>query len=413
MVKRQISIPLDIEDVDVLKVEVQGNSLHIQVESNLKYATCEQCGRRVTTFHGYGEWVKVQHLPSFGQKVLIHYRPKRYECPYCENHPTTRQQLGWHEANSPHTKAYDEYLLRALVNSTVQDVSAKEQIGYDCVAGVVERCIARQVDWTQYQRLGTLGLDEIALLKGHGHFVAIISAQLPDGHVALLGVLADRKKETVKAFLQTIPPALRATIDSACSDLYDGYLQAVREVLPKVRLVIDRFHVAKLYRQAADELRKTELKRLRKTLPQQEYQQLKGSLWTFRKNQADLQPDEQLILARLFTYSPVLKLAYSLREQLTAIFDQAPFKNDAKRLLRDWQAQVHLSGLSCFDSFLKTLHRYWQEITNYFVDLRTSAFVEGLNNKLKVLKRRCYGLTNLDHLFQRLFLDLEGYRLFA
>ena len=187
----------------------------------------------------------------------------------------------------------------------------------------------------------------------------------------------------------------------------------MREVLPKVRLVIDRFHVAKLYRQAADELRKTDLRRLRKTLSQQEYQQLIGSLWAFRKNQADLQPDEQLILTQLFTYSPALKLAYALREQLTAIFEQAPFKNDAKRRLRDWQAQVQLSGLSCFDPFLKTLRRYWQEITNYFVDLRTSGFVEGLNNKLKVLKRRCYGLTNLDHLFQRLFLDLEGYRLFA
>ena len=71
------------------------------------------------------------------------------------------------------------------------------------------------------------------------------------------------------------------------------------------------------------------------------------------------------------------------------------------------------SGLTCFDGFLKTLHRYWEPITNYFVDLLTSGFVEGFNNKLKVLKRRCYGLTNLDHLFQRIFLDLEGYRLFA
>jgi transposase len=413
MAKVQISLPLDIEDIEVLKVEVQGASIHIQVESSMKYATCEACGRKITTFHGYGEWVKVQHLPSFGRVVFIHYRPKRYRCPYCENHPTTRQHLRWHEANSPHTKAYDEYLLRALVNSTIQDVSTKERIGYACVAGVVERCVASQVDWTQFKRLGTLGLDEIALLKGHGNFVAIISARLPDGRIALLGVLADRKKETVKAFLESIPAALRATIDSACSDLYEGYLQAVREVLPKTRLVIDRFHVAKLYRQAVDTLRKAELKRLRKTLSTQDYQRLKGSLWAFRKNQADLYPEEVIVLDYLFSCCPALKLAYTLREQLTAIFEQAPFKNDAKRLLRDWQAQVLDSALTCFDSFLGTLHRYWNEITNYFVDLRSSAFVEGLNNKLKVLKRRCYGLVNLNHLFQRLFLDLEGYRLFA
>ena len=77
------------------------------------------------------------------------------------------------------------------------------------------------------------------------------------GELAILGVLANRKKETVKAFLESIPPKLRATIRTVCSDLYEGYLQAVHEVLPKARQVIDRFHVAKLYREAADALRKT------------------------------------------------------------------------------------------------------------------------------------------------------------
>jgi transposase len=414
MAKPQISIPLDIDDVNVLKGEVsQNGDLHINLESSLNYGCCRRCGQKLTKLHGYDAWVKVQHLPILGHAVFLHYRPKRYACPNCDGKPTTTQQLAWHEPNSPHTKAYDEYLLRCLVNSTVQDVSTKERLSYDRVLGVLERCIARKVDWTRCQRLNVVGLDEIARLKGHGDFVTIVSARLPDGQLAILGVLADRQKETVKAFLQSIPPVLRATIRTVCSDLYEGYLQAVHEVLPKARQVIDRFHVAKLYRAAADAVRKTELKRLRKTLAKADYQQLKGSLWTFRKNEADLEPKERAILNRLFTHSPVLEQAYSLREQLTAIFEQPPFKNDAKRALRAWEAQVVDSGLTCFDSFRKTLHRHWEAITNYFVDLQTSGFVEGFNNKLKVLKRRCYGITNLDHLFQRLFLDLEGYRLFA
>jgi transposase len=413
MAKVQISVPLDLDNVEVLKVECEGETIHIHVESTLKYARCERCGRKIMTFHGYGDWVKLQHLPSFGRQVFIHYRPKRYECPYCDNHPTTRQQVTWHEPNSPNTKAYEEYLLRCLVNSTVQDVSTKERIGYDAVEGVLDRCIARQVDWTRYSRLGVLGLDEITRLKGHGDFITIVSARLPDGELAILGVLANRKKETVKAFLESIPPKLRNTIRTACSDLYEGYLQAVHEVLPKARQVIDRFHVAKLYREATDSLRKSELKQLKKTLSKDDYRQLKGSLWAFRKNEDDLEPKERTVLDQLFAYSPVLQQAYALREQLTAIFEQPPFKNDAKRALSAWEAQVAESGLTCFDGFLKTLHRYWEPITNYFVDLLTSGFVEGFNNKLKVLKRRCYGITNLDHLFQRIFLDLEGYRLFA
>ena len=72
MAKVQISLPLDIEDVEVLKVELQGESIHIQVESSLKYAHCERCGQKIDTFHGDGEWEKLQHLPSFGRTVFIH-----------------------------------------------------------------------------------------------------------------------------------------------------------------------------------------------------------------------------------------------------------------------------------------------------------------------------------------------------
>jgi transposase len=83
--------------------------------------------------------------------------------------------------------------------------------------------------------LGSVGIDEIARLKGHGDFIAIVTARLPDGQIALLAVLPDRKKETVKAFLESIPSNLRATIRAVCCDMYEGYLQAVHEVLPKAR----------------------------------------------------------------------------------------------------------------------------------------------------------------------------------
>src|SRR5258708_2064818 len=410
----KVQIPLDIADVSVLEVAVNGvGDIHIKLESTLSYAYCRQCGQKLTKLHGYGDWVKVQHLPSFGRTVFLHNRPKRYECPACDGQATKQQQLAWHEPHSPHTKAYDEYLLRLLVNSTVQDVSVKERLPYETVWGVVERRLASRVDWNQYQRLGTLGLDEIARRKGHGDFIGIVSARLPDGHVAILAVLANRQKGTVQTFFESIPPTLRATIQSVCSDLYEGFLQAAQEVLPHARRVIDRFHVAKLYRAAADAWRKAELKRLKANLPAQQYQTLKGNLWAFPKDPDDLTEQDRAVLKRVFALSPALEAAYTLRERLTDIFDTAPSKNVAKRQLREWEAQVQAAGLTCFDAFRATLHRYWNEITNYFVDLQTSGFVEGLNNKFKVLKRRCYGIFNLGHLFQLIFLDLEGYRLFA
>jgi len=410
----QITIPLDIPDIKVLQAKItERGEFIITVESTLSSAHCHQCGREIRKSHGHDDWVTVRHLPILGRPVYIRYRPRRYQCKGCAGHPTTTQQVVWHESNSPQTTAYDTHLLLQLVNSTVEDVSIKEQLAYDAVLGVIERRVENRVDWTRYTHLGVLGLDEIALKKGHRDFVVIVTARGPEGRIAILGVLADREKATVKQFLQGIPAPLAQTIHTLCTDMYEGYIQAVREVLSHVRIVIDRFHVAQKYRDAADSVRKRELKRLKQELPKAEYQQLKGSLGAFRKNQADLSPEEQERLARLFAYSPELQAAYILREELTTIFNQAQSLPEAQEQIRAWQECVRHSGLSCFDDFLNTLDRWWKEITNYFVHRDSSGFVEGLNNKIKVLKRRCYGLFNLGHLFQRIFLDLEGYRLFA
>lgn len=383
------------------------------MESSLKTARCKHCGREISHFHGYSEWIAVGHLPILGREVSIRNRPKRYECPYCDGRPTTTQVVGWHTPNSPYTKAYEDHILRALIHSTVQDVSLKEHLGYEGVLGIVERRVASEVAWSRYSAMPVLGLDEIALKKGHGDFVVIVSGCLDDGQVVILGVLPDRQKTTVQAFLERIPSAIKATIHSVCTDMYDSYVQAVKAALGDAQVVIDRFHVVRQYRDAADRVRKDELRRLKKTLPKADYQALKGSRRAFWKNGSDLDVDEKALLERLFTHAPTLRLIYAFREALRRIFDQPLSKAQAQRELATWIFLVREQNIACFLPFLKTLTRFWDEITNFFVHRLTSGFVEGLNNKIKVLKRRAFGLFNLKHLFQRLFLDLEGYQMFA
>jgi hypothetical protein len=114
------------------------------------------------------------------------------------------------------------------------------------VVGVIDRCIRREVDWSEYERLPTLGLDEIALKKGHRDFVVI-----------------------------------------------------AKEELPGARVVADRFHVARKYRECADQLRKKEIKRLKQELTEPEYEEIKGAMWPFRKRPEDLTPEEEALLHRL------------------------------------------------------------------------------------------------------------------
>ena len=414
MARPQVTIPLDIPEVRVLGTEITPKGeVVITVESIKDETVCHRCGKMIGKFHGHDGWVSIRYLPVFGRPAYLRYRPKRYQCQECEGKPTTTQTLEWYNSNSPHAIAYDEHILLQLVNATIEDVAMKEGLGYDSVLGALERQVDEKVNWSSYTKLKTLGLDEIALKKGHRDFVVIVTARLEDERVVILGVLADRLKDTVIEFLRSIPERLKKTIETVCSDMYDGYIEAVREELKSSQIVIDRFHVTQSYRDGVDEFRKSELKRLKEELPEETYLELKGSLWACRKKYEDLRPEERKVRKLFFEHAPKLKLAYSLQDQLSAIFDQSISKKVAKIRIQAWKKRVQASELNCFDRFIKTLERWWEEILNFFVARRNSGFVEGFNNKLKVLKRRCYGIYNLKHLFQRIYIDLEGYRLFA
>ncbi len=414
----KFEIPLDIPNVTIEGVDInRKGDFIITVASTEQGTPCHRCGRPLTKRCGHGGAVILRHLPILGRKTYLRIFPVRYECSHCKGKKgkavTTTQRVSWYEPRSAHTKAYEEHVLLVLVNSTVADVSVKEALGYEAIMGMISRRIETKVNWKNLDKLGVLGVDEIALKKGHKDFVTIVTARV-DGQLTVLAVLADRKKETVKAFLSSIPKRLRRTITAVCSDMYDGYINAAKEVFGKdVRVVVDRFHVAKLYRKSLDDLRKKELRRLKSTLSTQEYQQLKGAMWILRKPKTALSEQELAVLARLFENSSDLALAYQLCQELTDIFEQDMFKSRAKLKLQSWLKRVKKSGLKCFNTFLSTLDERMNEITNYFRDRHTSGFVEGLNNKIKVIKRRCYGLGNIDHLFQRLTLDLNSYRLFA
>jgi transposase len=308
---------------------------------------------------------------------------------------------------------YEDHILLQLINSTISDVSMKEHIGYDVVKGILERRINTDIDWSPISKIDVLGIDEIALKKGHRDFVAIVSGY-SEGQLLILGVLKDREKSTVKAFLQGMPVRLRQQVEVVCVDLYEGFINAAKEVFSnQVKITADRFHVAKLYRQKVDDLRVKEMKRLKEELSEESYQVLQGSMWILRKREEDLNQDEKETLSLLFTYSPDLELAYTYSQELTAIFDSHISKFQAKHKLNSWMRRVKSSGMKCFNSFIKTLSKFKEEISNYFIDRHSSGFVEGLNNKIKSLKRRCYGIFNIQHLFQRILLDTSGYALFA
>ena len=410
----EISVFLDIPEIAVMGEErTKEGDYHILVTSTNRGTHCRKCGSSIDNFHGYDKEIVLRHLPILDNKVYIHIKPKRFQCPYCSDKPTTTQKCSWYSARSPYTQTYEEYLLRCLINSTVEDVSMKEDIGYESMMGVLNRHIGQEVDWDTIKKIEVLGIDEISLKKGHKDYATIITGYLYE-RIRILGVIEGRKKESIEEFLRGMPERLRKTVKYVCCDMYDGFVNAAYSVFGKdgVKVVVDRFHIAKKYRECLDELRKQEMKELKKWLPKEDYKELKGAMWIVRKDEEELTGEEKKVRNTFFDYCPDLKKGYELSNELTGIFDENCTKTEGTKKIKQWIEKVEESGLTCFDNFILTLENRIDEISNYFERRLTSGFVEGLNNKIKVIKRRCYGIFNIKHLFQRIYLDLEGYARF-
>ena len=152
-----IQLPLDLPEVEVLSTEFRPDgALLIKVESTRQGACCSRCGREIHHFHGYDRPIQLRHLPLLERRVYLEIRPKRYRCPSCEGRPTTTQRCDWYDPNSPHTKAFEKWVLRCLVNSTVVDVSPKIGLGPDAVEGILGRWVSTMVDWSQLTTLEAL-----------------------------------------------------------------------------------------------------------------------------------------------------------------------------------------------------------------------------------------------------------------
>jgi len=400
---------LALPDITVTKISKSSDDRRITfvVESTCGNVPCRQCGKP-TRGHGHGRSLCLRHLSLLGKETYIEITPRRGRCEHCNGNPTTTEKCDWYDINSKMTKTYEQHLLFELVNSTVADVSRKEVLDYHAVSNLIDHYIEKEIDFSNINALVILGFDEISLKKGYRDFVTLITYRI-DERVCILGVIKGREKSEVVRFLKCIPRRLRNTVTVACCDLYEGYMNAVKEVFKgKVPIVADRFHVRRLYRKSLVALRKSELVRLRSNLTKKRYEKLKPAIALLRKHKDYFIKEEKVILQSLFELSPKLKQGYQFSRELSGIFDSQVTPEEAKVKMIAWIERVILSELTCFNLFIKTLRKFEKQICNFFINRNNSGFVEGFNNKVKVLKRRCYGLSDVTRLFQRLVIDTLG-----
>ena len=243
-----------------------------------------------------------------------------------------------------------------------------------------------------------MNIDEIALEKGHGNFVLVLSAP-EEGYV--LDVLPDRARKTLEKWLDGLPPEVKKAIKIVNLDMWEPYTLAVKAKLPQARIVVDRFHVMKNLNHCLTLARRE----IQRNASNEVKEQLKGSRWVLVKNQKDLNEKQRAKLDSVYQVSPELKACHQLKEEFRTIFETVTDREKARIALPRWMKQVEEQNVTALQSFLVTLKNWFELILNYFIERWTNAFAEGINNKIKLIKRRAFGFTNFDHFRLRILVE--------
>ncbi len=203
-----------------------------------------------------------------------------------------------------------------------------------------------------------------------------------------------RSTKSLKNCLLQIPESIREKIKFIAVDMHDGFINAATDLCPNAKVTVDRFHVAEVLNRAFDELRKQEFEKAKATNDVFQLQMLKPSkkyVLVARKKQ--LSRKDQSQFEQLIQVNKNISNALILIDYFHAILD----KNEVKEFregLKLWEELVVVSKITQFEKFLDTVKKYQGRIEAYISSKLTTAISEGLNNKIKVLKRVGYNYTN-------------------
>lgn len=237
-----------------------------------------------------------------------------------------------------------------------------------------------------------MGIDEISLRKGHKEFAVVLSDL--DTH-RLIGMAPSRTHAAIEAVLNMWGSEVLSTIEEVSMDLCGNYRGLVRRLMPQAEIVADRFHVMSLVNQELNQAR-SDLRRTPDVLadgvtPEAAKAALKSSKYALLKPEANLTETQRDKLAQVKAVSPKLALMHQTKEAFRALFDAESWTHALLSFL-DWMKAAQ----SLYPKAVATIKRWFGEILQYFEHRTTSGVVEGINTRLKLIKRSGYGFTNFE-----------------
>ena len=366
---------------------------------------CEKCGHDDVAHIEFKTIPQaIRDLNLWEQPCFWIYQAPFHRCARCNY----RQHIipPFKRKDVSYTYRFEQFVLRSLIGSTAEEVARRLGISAETVDRIVENQLTedRQID---PQRVITdIGLDELSLKKRHRLYVTLMTDLSDPTRPQILAVERGRDTTATLKCLDRLTQEQRQQDRTHRVDMGPAYPAACALRLPHSRAVTDRFHVAKKFNEVVDSLRKNITREYKAKLTKDQRKAFRSQMWAFRRDPESLSAEEKQALEALFEKIPALRPLYKVRLRFKEIFDTAHDRITAARWLRELRRECGQLGLD-LGSFFETYDRWKTKILNYFDARQTSAAVEGINNKARVITKRTYGLKSAKSLWDRLILDLN------
>jgi transposase len=389
---------LNIEGIKVISQrQHEGIGIIFQIEPIRKESVCPRCRTKSHRVHQNHRYI-VKDLPWGEKPVFLEINRRQFKCEKCQK--PFSEDLDFIRKRRNYTKRLATQTIEEVLKNDIHSVAKKGVVTTEEIERMLKDA-AEEFLKSKPTELKRLGIDEIALVKGKGNYCAVL---IDLDKSKLIGIMPARTKEEISQVLRRWGKEVLESIEEVSIDLWKGYRNLVMELMPNVQVVADRFHVMTQINKELDIQRKREKSKVEdliktantpeeKAKHEQVLEGLKKSKYVLLKNEKDLSKEQESKLIQVKEVSNNLKRMHELKEEIRKIFEQTNNWLTGLFKLGIWLA----SAKKYFPNSQNTIIRWLDEIIAYFDNRTTSGVVEGINNKLKLIKRSAYGFRNFEN----------------
>ncbi len=367
----------------------EGIGAILHLEASKQQAICPRCGQKSEKLH-QNHWYLVKDLPLSSQPVYLRVNRRQFKCVQCKN--PFSEDLDYVSKNRTYTRRLARKIVRQVLDDDIRSLAERNDLSEEEIETMLKD-IGEELLQEKPTDLKRLGLDEIAWVKGQGNYCAVL---VDLDSRKLLAIVESRSQQDIRKVLQDWGEGILNQIEEVSIDLWKAYKTLVEELMPNADVVADRFHVMKLVNEELDGMRKASKREAEALKNSNKRDQILGKLkkskYALLKNEEDLNHKQKEKLESVKKVAPRLAKMHQLKEEFRQIFETASNWGEGLLKLLDWLK----AAAPEFPESRKTIIRWLGEIVGYFEKRTTQGVAEGINNKIKLIKRSAYGFRNLE-----------------